>query len=149
MSFNHNWNKNDSNFLLLSIQHARENARSFDLRVKILILPHACSKWTFGEHIAFWSKFLTYFDLKLLFSKSKHKIQVYSLKPNKFWMEILLLLALKWHILRDDHFQYLLFEGGTPLNNPPIEIHANSLMFALVFWPHVTIFWTFWLRRMS
>ena len=31
--------------------------------------------------------------------------------------------------------------GGTPLvNNPPIEIHANSSMFAFVFLPHVTIF---------
>ena len=37
--------------------------------------------------------------------------------------------------------------GGTPLNNPPIEIHANSLMFAFVFLPHVTIFWIFWLHE--
>ena len=36
---------------------------------------------------------------------------------------------------------------GTPLNNPPIEIHANSLMFALIFWPHLTIFWIFWLHE--
>ena len=34
---------------------------------------------------------------------------------------------------------------STPLNNPPIEIHANSSMFALIFWPHVTIFCIFWL----
>ena len=38
-------------------------------------------------------------------------------------------------------------QGGIPLNNPPIEIHTNSLMFALVFWPHVTIFWIFWLHE--
>ena len=37
--------------------------------------------------------------------------------------------------------------GGTPLNNPPIEIHTNSSMFALIFWPHVTIFCTFWLHE--
>ena len=37
--------------------------------------------------------------------------------------------------------------GGTPLNNPPIEIHANSSMFALIFWPHVTIFCIFWLHE--
>ena len=36
---------------------------------------------------------------------------------------------------------------GTPLNNPPIEIHANSSMFALIFWPHVTIFCIFWLHE--
>ena len=41
----------------------------------------------------------------------------------------------------------MLFEGGTPLNNPPIEIHANSSMFALIFWPHVTIFCIFWLHE--
>ena len=41
----------------------------------------------------------------------------------------------------------MLFEGGTPLNNPPIEIHTNSSMFALRFWPHVTIFCTFWLHE--
>ena len=38
-------------------------------------------------------------------------------------------------------------QGGTPPNNPPIEIHANSSMFALIFWPHVTIFCIFWLRE--
>ena len=37
--------------------------------------------------------------------------------------------------------------GGTPLTNPPIEIHANSSMFALIFWPHVTIFCIFWLHE--
>ena len=37
--------------------------------------------------------------------------------------------------------------GDTPLNNPPIEIHKNSSMFALVFWPYVTIFWIFWLHE--
>ena len=37
--------------------------------------------------------------------------------------------------------------GGTPLNNPPIEIHTNSSMFALIFWPHVTIFCIFWLHE--
>ena len=37
--------------------------------------------------------------------------------------------------------------GGTPLNNPPIEIHANSSMFALIFLPHVTIFCIFWLHE--
>ena len=37
--------------------------------------------------------------------------------------------------------------GGTPLNNPPIEIHANSSMFALIFWPHVTIFCIFWVHE--
>ena len=37
--------------------------------------------------------------------------------------------------------------GGTPLSYPPIEIHANSLMFALIFWPHVTIFSIFWLHE--
>ena len=36
-----------------------------------------------------------------------------------------------------------LYKGDTPLNNPPIEIHANSSMFALIFWPHVTIFCIF------
>ena len=41
----------------------------------------------------------------------------------------------------------LLSAGGTPLNNPPIEIHANSSMFALIFWPHVTIFCIFWLHE--
>ena len=41
----------------------------------------------------------------------------------------------------------MLFEGGTPLNNPPIEKHANSSMFALIFWPHVTIFCIFWLHE--
>ena len=41
----------------------------------------------------------------------------------------------------------MLFEGGTPLNNLPIEIHANSSMFALIFWPHVTIFCIFWLHE--
>ena len=41
----------------------------------------------------------------------------------------------------------MLFEGGTPLNNPPIEIHTNSSMFALIFWPHVTIFCIFWLHE--
>ena len=37
----------------------------------------------------------------------------------------------------------------TPLNNPPIEIHANSSMFALILWPHVTIFCIglFWLHE--
>ena len=35
--------------------------------------------------------------------------------------------------------------GGTSLNNPPIKIHANSSMFALIFWPHMTIFCIFWL----
>ena len=38
-------------------------------------------------------------------------------------------------------------KGGTPLNNPPIEKHANSSMFALIFWPHVTIFGIFWLHE--
>ena len=48
--------------------------------------------------------------------------------------KILPLLTLKWHILTDDHSYYtMLFEGGTPLNNPPIEIHPNSSMFALIF----------------
>ena len=42
---------------------------------------------------------------------------------------------------------YYACEGGTPLNNPPIEIHANSSMFALIFWPHVTIFCIFWLHE--
>ena len=37
--------------------------------------------------------------------------------------------------------------GGTPLNNPPIEKHANSSMFALIFWPHVTTFCIFWLHE--
>ena len=37
--------------------------------------------------------------------------------------------------------------GGTPLNNPPIEKHANSSMFVLIFWPHVTIFCIFWLHE--
>ena len=37
--------------------------------------------------------------------------------------------------------------GGTPLNNPHIEIHTNSSMFALIFWPHVTIFCIFWLHE--
>ena len=37
--------------------------------------------------------------------------------------------------------------GGTSLNNPPIEIHANSSMFALIFWPHLTIFCIFWLHE--
>ena len=41
----------------------------------------------------------------------------------------------------------LLSYRGTPLNNPLIEIHANSLMFALVFWPHVATFWIFWLHE--
>ena len=56
-------------------------------------------------------------------------------------------MTLKWHILTDDHSYTMLFEGGTPLNNPPIEIHANSSMFALIFWPHVTIFCLFWLHE--
>ena len=56
-------------------------------------------------------------------------------------------MTLKWHILTDDHSYTMLFEGGTPLNNPPIEIHANSSMFALIFWPHVTIFCIFWLHE--
>ena len=38
-------------------------------------------------------------------------------------------------------------EWGTPLNNPPIEIHANSSMFGLIFWPHVTMFCIFWLHE--
>ena len=37
--------------------------------------------------------------------------------------------------------------GGTPLNNPPIEIRTNSSMFVLIFWPHVTIFCIFWLHE--
>ena len=57
------------------------------------------------------------------------------------------LLTLKWHIRTDDHSYTMLFEGGTPLNNPPIEIHANSSMFALTFWPPVTIFCIFWLHE--
>ena len=57
------------------------------------------------------------------------------------------LLTLKWHILADDHSYTMLFEGGTPLNNPPIEIHTNSLMFALIFWLLVTIFYIFWLHE--
>ena len=56
-------------------------------------------------------------------------------------------MTLKWHILTDDHSYTMLFEGGTPLNNPPIETHANSSMFALIFWPHVTIFCIFWLHK--
>ena len=56
-------------------------------------------------------------------------------------------MTLKWHIRTDDHSYTMLFEGGTPLNNPPIEIHANSSMFALRFWPHVTIFCIFWLHE--
>ena len=56
-------------------------------------------------------------------------------------------MTLKWHILTDDHSYTMLFEGGTPLNNPSIEIHANSSMFALIFWPHVTIFCIFWLHE--
>ena len=42
---------------------------------------------------------------------------------------------------------YIKRYGGTPLNNPPIEKHANSSMFALIFWPHVTIFCIFWLHE--
>ena len=42
-------------------------------------------------------------------------------------------LDIKWHILTDDHSYTMLFEGGTPLNNPPIEKYANSSMFALIF----------------
>ena len=38
-------------------------------------------------------------------------------------------------------------DGGTPLNNPPIEIHTNSSMFALIFWPHMTIFCIFLLHE--
>ena len=79
--------------------------------------------------------------------KFKHQIQVYSIKPYWFQIKILPLLALKWHILTDDHCYTMLFERGTPLNNPPIEIHANSSMFALIFWPHVTIFCIFWLHK--
>ena len=56
-------------------------------------------------------------------------------------------MTLKWHILTDDHSHTMLFEGGTPLNNPPIEIPANSSMFALIFWPCVTIFCIFWLHE--
>ena len=56
-------------------------------------------------------------------------------------------MTLKWHILTDDHSYTMLFEGGTPLNNPPIETHANSSMFALIFWPHVTIFCIFSLHE--
>ena len=56
-------------------------------------------------------------------------------------------MTLKWHIRTDDHSYTMLFEGGTPLNNSPIEIHANSSMFALRFWPHVTIFCIFWLHE--
>ena len=47
--------------------------------------------------------------------------------------------------LRIQHL--LLPQGATPLNNLPIEIHANSSMFALIFWPHVTIFCIFWLHE--
>ena len=57
------------------------------------------------------------------------------------------LLTLKWHILTDDHSYTMLFEGGTPLNNPLIEIHTNSSMFALIFRPHVTISCIFWLHE--
>ena len=38
-------------------------------------------------------------------------------------------------------------KGDTPLTNPPIEIHTNSSMFALIFWPHVTIFCISWLHE--
>ena len=77
----------------------------------------------------------------------EHQIQVYSLKPYWFQIKILPLLTLKWHILTVDHSYTMLFEGGTPLNNPPIEIHTNSSMFALIFWPHVTIFCILWLHE--
>lgn len=38
------------------------------------------------------------------------------------------------------------FEGSTPLNNPPIQLHVISLKSNFVFLPHVTIFWKFWLN---
>ena len=56
-------------------------------------------------------------------------------------------MTLKWHIPTDDYSYTMLFEGGTPLNNPPIEKQANSSMFALIFGPHVTIFCIFWLHE--
>ena len=33
----------------------------------------------------------------------------------------------------ENMISYPAAEGGTPLNNPPIEKHANSSMFALMF----------------
>ena len=53
------------------------------------------------------------------------------------------------HILLALHLKLrtIIYWGDTPLNNPPIEIHANSSMFALVFWPNATIFWIFWLHE--
>ena len=38
------------------------------------------------------------------------------------------LLTLKWHIRTDDHSYTMLFEGGTPLNNPSIEIHTCKFL---------------------
>ena len=65
------------------------------------------------------------------------------------WLGVL--CAHRFHTRLHNVYRYILilytFKGGTPLNNPPIEIHANSSMFALRFWPHVTIFCIFWLHE--
>ena len=106
------------------MRHGSKNTSSFDLRVKMLILPQYKLKLDIGEYIAFWIKFLAHFKSKWLILKSKHQIQVCSWKPHWFQIKILPLLTLKWHILTDDHSYTMLLAGGTPLNNPLIDFCA-------------------------
>ena len=40
-------------------------------------------------------------------------------------------------------FKLMPFEGGTPLNKPPIDLHTIWTKNKLLFLPHVTLFWKF------
>ena len=45
--------------------------------------------------------------------------------------------------LKIARFKLMPFEGGTPLNKPPIDLHTIWTKNKLLFLPHVTLFWKF------
>ena len=74
--------------------------------------------------IAFRSKFITNIALDWILFALKQLRKVCSSQTNRFSPKILNLIAQKRHFNIMIHVLYMVLEGGTPLNKPPIEIHA-------------------------